>query len=658
MRKSFLTVFCVFVCSALVSHCATPTWDGFCTWAKGFGLSTNRADTTPKGPFGDYDKDGLSNWQEYMANQLYSKSLVPTNAMSTANVYDMYQTYNSKTLRNLLTDRDRIDDWFERLFPETLSTVANDDFTFFDDTGCWASDYCRRYAYGGKEKQTEFTLYYGDMNIDAITATSSVFRFEFYQRKVDGDVYMVNKATFTPKKGNISDLSIKGTLTGFDTDVTLFANVDIGVIYCDLNGNGKLDIGSEPYHVFTQKGLNDTVNVGYYPSRLECTLMREPPFDNIIDMGEGNTNKFWVGSWLNTQGGWNPAGIITNVVSFVTVSTPYVYPDQFNMYEIYRGMLQTGVNNPDGSTYPVYDAYKLIEVLTIDCVSYPSAVERRKFSLNDYTVFSNRVVKVESDVSDYPVTTRLISPLGNTTRHRPVVKFSTGDGMYDRKVFARMALEWTGTNDTSWANVKSTGVVRMPPYDGKRGNYYMDFPKILDEGGYKWRVKLYDPQHLDLTNVVSNTTSTNSPPIVTDIGTFIVKDELDANGGFAQKITAKLHYVGTHTSSRLYLHLYDSDDFSADPVWTFSATTSSLTGISNMAVTGGYSKDTPVLPVGTYFVMAFIDVDNDGKLSPGDPYGVYDNIGTRSKFLYTPLGAEITETTGTLVTHVFLDDVD
>lgn len=560
-------------------------------WEQAFGFRTNVA-TGIDGPYGDPDCDGLNNYAEFRAGysvidgNVYSNvswaiaGLSPTNGHSVnAGVWDAYvrPAGTNSCLRYLYTDGDFCDDSWELKNPQYASLDLYDDARLLGGMTGWQR--CRSAAAGSSAVALAKFKYNGSVGILDKTPVIVSFYADSYMLTIPTATATV-LARWDWNQENTVVLTnwVSGSLTSGTKYVWAFA---------DRNGDGQYQVGepagaSSPYAV--------TVSGKYCEFYLAMTDTPSCAFRfslaGLTSMGTRiRVLRYSVDGNLNY-----PAMLLDRVYNQYT--RPYLCEADWLIddYDMDWGM--AGVPTSMSRLNIAYKVYAGDEtILTNNALLY---------------TFINTL----EHTGRIPVT---VSPANAQVLHKRTVQLTW---TFSQPVFPAVAYTAFEVYLTLNGSLLYDGVIQDPGRDNA-GTYSATLPFSLADGAYTWKIKAFNRKFVTAT--------------YSSVSSFSV-----AQGGYsptnAGTCDVSLYYAGASSVRTFVAEAYSGNMFAGVPASSVAFTAGA--SVTNM-VSGAQTRLT-LLPQGHYYVLAWLDLDNDGVREDGEPWGYHNCFGENAVEPFSP----------------------
>ncbi|MBR2355902.1 MAG: hypothetical protein IKA69_05960, partial [Kiritimatiellae bacterium] len=428
--------------------------------------------------------------------------------------------------------------------------------------------------------------------------TRSFFNVEYMSRIVSSG----NRKTFSLSKPMEADANSKGRLVEGRT---------IFIAFADVNGNGVLDPG-EPF------GYQKGVEVGWDKvADLRIELTDEAPALPRVALGAVSSN-----AWLSIRRqvvndsvrsglekvvwtGRAPSSGSLTEADILLEAGGYVFDGSLT-----NDAAKAGLGQVYSACYGLYADGDLIAAFT-----------------NVFDLARDVPVPVSpSDKNGYLVRTA-----------RPTFVFNG-----DRSKYTAFAIQIAdAAGDVVWAS--TTNVFPAATASGSEyvAPVYIGQGQLLaDKTNYFWRVAQFNGK---FPTAEDDADWSDWTPFKTAV------DSTDGDTGYG-KLSAEIRYYGAATSAltNVVVGVYETADFTGEPIAKVTllgnGTVQDLARIPD-AGKGFMNIETNVVfdgvLAGPRYVMAYIDVNGNGHRDRYEPWGYYNNVGTDTKALYTPMSLAV-----------------
>ena len=232
---------------------------------------------------------------------------------------------------------------------------------------------------------------------------------------------------------------------------------------------------------------------------------------------------------------------------------------------------------------------------------------------------------------------------------RPALKWQPSDG------YSAFALQISKNTSFSAAGIVYATTNLMPSATAEgcvfKPDAYVD-EKLARNGKYYWRVAQLNAKFTE--------------PVWSETATFTMKPySYFADTGYGA-LSAEIRYFGPAEASLsdVVVGVYETADFTSEPVARrrLSGTDSVTTLTNDLSKAFGEAVANVTLDgiaPGDYYVMAFIDMNRNGKRDPWETWGYANKIGTDAADKWTPVPVTVVSTkTTTPVALVVMEDTD
>ncbi len=609
-------------------------------WEIAMGLDPHDA-TGIHGAYGDYDRDGLSNYYEYLAGTSPLESASTTN-----NVPDFYAWGNNitgtlnhdyRTFGEMLSDHDMMEDAWEML--NGLNPFLHDAFQDLDGDG-WSNYSEFRYGSAPNDKNDipvpDMYLRFKYAGDETLLGPGTVLKVLFYTNPLDPYVcmmpYTIGVSGGIPNSEPIAGMS--GILTQPpNAGSALFTDI-YGVQYQDNGGGGLVGtttnlVGSINYTtgawtlpVNGAFASYQTSGVSDFPVYGSINEVFEVNFASLYNGTREGLNSIFVFADLNDDGLWDPAtepaGTADNGEIMLTGGTPELIDISLKNYAPGFGRFAW---TPD-----------------LNAVGYRLNVAKGAYQLFSVELDPKKYFFMENDIAEIY---NAALPAGTITWS---VDLLTQSGSYSNNYAS-------GTFDIGYPSVLKVPVIVSPSTGVKCTTYRQTF--VWDNADKQ--AAFYDLQiakDVNFNNIVLTKTgyipvdyAQNSQITLPEVGSghvweertyyWRVRNRTGNNVGvwsavqpfridytadklYSHSISGTAYYTGKARNGNIVVEAFDNKSFSGAPL---SVTVIPNNPLPELWPLNPYNYKLSGLPDGVYFVRAFLDQNNNYLKDDFETYG-------------------------------------